>query len=197
MCIRDSPNADLWRELQALVRQHDITWHWVRGHSGDPANEAVDRLAREARLSITPQIDLASDVPRLYLRSSCHGNPGPGTWAVALESGGEWEATSGHEPKTTNNRMELQAAIEGLLMLPPGSAAQLFTTSDYVFQGATQWLPGWKRGGWQKKDGQPVANSDLWRLLDDLAGRYRVKWVNAKGQRLEGLERAGQALTIA
>ena len=191
------PNADLWRELQALVRQHDITWHWVRGHSGDPANEAVDRLAREARLSITPQIDLASDVPRLYLRSSCHGNPGPGTWAVALESGGEWEATSGHEPKTTNNRMELQAAIEGLLMLPPGSAAQLFTTSDYVFQGATQWLPGWKRGGWQKKDGQPVANSDLWRLLDDLAGRYRVKWVNAKGQRLEGLERAGQALTIA
>ena len=71
------PNADLWCELQTLVPQHDITWHWVRGHSGDPANEAVDRLAREARLSITPQIDLASDVPRLYLRSSCHGNPGP------------------------------------------------------------------------------------------------------------------------
>ncbi|MBP6789864.1 MAG: hypothetical protein KA170_19905, partial [Candidatus Promineofilum sp.] len=81
--------------------------------------------------------------------------------------------------------------------LSPGSAAQLFTTSDYVFQGATQWLHGWKRGGWQKKDGLPVANSDLWRLLDDLAGRYRVQWVNAKGQRLEGLERAGQALKIA
>ena len=93
--------------------------------------------------------------------------------------------------------MELRAAIEGLLMLPPGSAAQLLTTSDYVFQGATQWLHGWKRGGWQKKDGQPVANSDLWRLLDDLAGRYRVKWVNVKGQKLEGLERAGQALKIA
>jgi ribonuclease HI len=191
------PNADLWRELQALVPQHDITWHWVRGHSGDPANEAVDRLAREARLAITPKVDLSADVPRLYLRSSCHGNPGPGVWGVALESGGEWETASGGEPKTTNNRMELRAAIEGLLLLSPGSAAQLFTTSDYVFQGATQWLHGWKRGGWQKKDGQPVANSDLWRLLDDLAGRYRVQWVNAKGQRLEGLERAGQALSMA
>ena len=190
------PNADLWRELQALVPQHDITWHWVRGHSGDPANEAVDRLAREARLAITPKVDLSADVPRLYLRSSCHGNPGPGVWGVALESGGEWETASGGEPKTTNNRMELRAAIEGLLLLSPGSAAQLFTTSDYVFQGATQWLHGWKRGGWQKKDGQPVANSDLWRLLDDLAGRYRVKWVNAKGQKLEGLGRAGQALKI-
>ena len=191
------PNADLWRELQTLVPQHDITWHWVRGHSGDPANEAVDRLAREARLAITPKVDLSADVPRLYLRSSCHGNPGPGVWGVALESGGEWETASGGEPKTTNNRMELRAAIEGLLLLSPGSAAQLFTTSDYVFQGATQWLHGWKRGGWQKKDGLPVANSDLWRLLDDLAGRYRVQWVNAKGQRLEGLERAGQALKIA
>lgn len=191
------PNADLWRELQALVPQHDITWHWVRGHSGDPANEAVDRLAREARLAITPKVDLSADVPRLYLRSSCHGNPGPGVWGVALESGGEWETASGGEPKTTNNRMELRAAIEGLLLLSPGSAAQLFTTSDYVFQGATQWLHGWKRGGWQKKDGLPVANSDLWQLLDDLAGRYRVQWVNAKGQRLEGLERAGQALKIA
>ena len=191
------PNAELWRELQALVPQHDITWHWVRGHSGDPANEAVDRLAREARLAITPKVDLSADVPRLYLRSSCHGNPGPGVWGVALESGGEWETASGGEPKTTNNRMELRAAIEGLLLLSPGSAAQLFTTSDYVFQGATQWLHGWKRGGWQKKDGLPVANSDLWRLLDDLAGRYRVQWVNAKGQRLEGLERAGQALKIA
>jgi ribonuclease HI len=191
------PNADLWRELQALVGQHDITWHWVRGHSGDPANEAVDRLAREARLSITPQIELAGDVPRLYLRSSCHGNPGPGAWAVALESSGEWDSASGGEPKTTNNRMELQAAIEGLLMLPPGSEAQLFTTSDYVFQGATQWIHGWKRGGWQKKDGQPVANSDLWQVLDGLSGNYRVKWVNVKGQRLEGLERAGEALKIA
>jgi ribonuclease HI len=194
---RPVPNADLWHELSDLVERHEITWHWVRGHSGDPANETVDRLAREARLAITPRVELPAGVPRLYLRASCHGNPGPGTWAVALEQNGEWDTTAGSEPQTTNNRMELMAAIEGLLLLPPGSAAQVFTTSDYLHQGATRWVAGWRRGGWLKKDGQPVANSDLWRLLDDLSGRYRVQWVNAKGQRLEGLERAGVALSQA
>lgn len=193
---RPVPNADLWRELQALAARHDITWHWVRGHSGEAGNEAVDRLAREARLAITPRVDLKTGVPRLYLRASCRGNPGPGAWAVALQDGDDWETASGGEPSTTNNRMELMAAIEGLLLLSPGSAAQVFTTSDYLYQGATQWLVGWKRGNWIKKDGQPVANGDLWRLLDDLSGRYRVEWVNAKGQRLEGLERAGRALSM-
>ncbi len=191
------PNADLWRELQTLTRQHEIAWNWVQGHSGERDNERVDQLAREARLVITPRIDLDAGVPRLYLRASCHGNPGPGAWAVALEQDGEWETSAGGESRTTNNRMELRAAIEGLLLLPPGSPAQLFTTSDYLYQGATRWLAGWKRGGWQKKDGQPVANGDLWQLLDDLSRRYQVHWVNAKGQRLEGLTRAGQALTSA
>lgn len=192
---RAIPNADLWQELQTLVRQHEIKWHWVRGHSGDLLNERVDRLAREARLAITPQVDLAAGVPRLYLRASCRGNPGPGAWAVALEANGEWDVQSDQVDSTTNNRMELMAAIEGLLMLPPGSDAQVFTTSDYLYQGATRWVTGWQQQGWQKKDGQPVANADLWRVLVDLAGRYRVRWVNAKGQRLEGLERAGQALS--
>ena len=188
------PNADLWRELQTLTARHTISWHWVQGHSGDEGNETVDRLAREARLAITPHIDLASDAPHLYLRASCHGNPGPGAWAVAMEGADGWETAAGQEPQTTNNRMELRAAIEGLLLLPVGGGAQVFTTSDYLFQGATRWLEGWQRGGWLKKDGQPVANGDLWKLLADLLRRYRVRWVNAKGQRLEGLERAGQAL---
>ena len=90
--------------------------------------------------------------------------------------------------------MELRAAIEGLLILPAGSQAQLFTTSDYLFQGATRWVKGWQAQGWSKKDGQPVANADLWRLLVDLAANYRVQWVNAKGSRLEGFDRAGKAL---
>ena len=191
---RPVPNADLWQELQSLVGGHDITWHWVRGHSGDTANERVDRLAREARLKITPRVDLATDVPRLYLRASCRGNPGPGRWAAAVESAGEWQTYTNAEPMTTNNRMELTAAIEGLLLMPPGSQVQLFTTSDYLFQGATRWVKGWQAQGWLKKDGLPVANADLWRPLVDLAANYRVHWVNAKGSRLEGLERAGQAL---
>ena len=191
------PNAELWRELQVLVRRHEINWHWVQGRSGDPLNEAVDRLAREARLAITPKIDLTADVPRLYLRASCNGNPGPGVWAVALETLGDWDVQSGADSRTTNNRMEIMAAIEGLLLLAPGSRVQVFTTSDYLYQGATRWVDGWRKGDWVKKDGQPVANADLWQALIDLSGRYRVEWVNAKGQCLEGLERAGQAITAA
>lgn len=193
---RQIPNADLWQALQALARRHDITWHWVQGHSGDPANERVDRLAREARLRITPKIDLARDVPRLYLRVSCKGNPGPGVWAVALEAHDEWETHTGHQPSTTSNRLELTAALEGLLLLPPGSPVQIFTTSDYLYQGATQWAAGWQARDWLKKDGQPVANVDLWQPLMALASRYQVEWVNAKGQQFEGLERAGNLLSV-
>lgn len=193
---RPVPNADLWQELQTLVGRHEINWHWVQGHSGDPSNERVDRLAREARLAITPRVALDADVPRLYLRASCKGNPGPGAWGAAIEAGGEWEYYSGTVDSTTNNRMELMAAIEGLLLLTPGSRVQLFTTSDYLFQGMTRWVAGWRAHGWKKKDGQPVANADLWRLLIDLASRYEVEWVNAKGQRLEGLEQAGKLVTV-
>jgi ribonuclease HI len=194
---RPVPNADLWQELQALVHRHTINWHWVQGHSGDAANERVDRLAREARLRITPRVDLDPNTPRLYLRASCQGNPGPGRWAVAVEELGEWTSYAGGEPRTTNNRMELKAAIEGLRLMPAGAAVQIFTSSDYLFQGATRWVKGWQTQGWVKKDGQPVANADLWHTLVDLAGRYRVHWVNAKGARMEGMDRAGQALATA
>lgn len=191
---RPIPNADLWQELQGLVRLHEIEWHWVRGHSGDPLNERVDELARAARLAITPRLDLAAGVPRLYLRAACKGNPGFGSWGVALEDKGEWNTLSGTEGLTTNNRMEIKAAIEGLKMLPPGGEAQLLTTSDYLYQGATRWVGGWRAQAWRKKDGQPVANADLWNELDTLQARYRVKWVNVKGQKMEGLERAGRSL---
>lgn len=189
---RPVPNAELWQELMELVSRHTINWNWVRGHSGDPANERVDRLAREARLAITPRIDLDSDLPRLYLRGSCKGNPGPGSWAAILEERGNWEESSGTAGSTTNNRMELMAAIEGLRMVAPGSRVQVFTISDYLHQGITRWLSGWQAKGWQKKDGQPVANADLWQLLAAAAGQYDITWVNAKGQHLEGLDVAGR-----
>ncbi len=111
--------------------------------------------------------------------------------------GEEWESLTGVEPSTTNNRMELTAAIQGLQLLPLGSRVQIFTTSDYLFQGATQWVHGWQSRGWQKKDGQPVANADLWRALLTASARYIVEWVNAKGRHLEGLERAGRLLSVA
>jgi len=189
---RPVANADLWQILSSLVRQHDIEWRWVKGHAGDPLNERVDHLARQARLEITPAADLADDVPRLYLRASCRGNPGPGGWGVVLERGDETEQLSGAAVTTTNNRMELTAAIEGLQLLPAGSAVQLFTTSDYLYQGATRWIQDWRRRDWQKKGGQAVANADLWQALDRLMKVYTVRWVNAKGQEHPALSEAGQ-----
>jgi ribonuclease HI len=155
-------------------------------------NERVDALARQARLEITPSAQISADVPRLYLRSSCKGNPGPGGWGVVLEVGDETEQNSGSEQETTNNRMEITAAIEGILMLPRGSDVQVFTTSDYLYQGATRWIHGWRRRDWLKRDGKPVANVDLWQALNKLQEGYAVRWVNAKGRDLEPLQVAGK-----
>ena len=185
-------NADLWQQLWPLVKQHEIEWHWVKGHSGDPLNERVDELARQARLKITPRVNVDENTPRLYLRASCKGNPGPGGWGVVLEQANETEQNSGSATATTNNRMELQAALEGLLMLQPGSPVQVFTTSDYLFQGATRWIKGWRQRNWQKKGGQPIANADLWQALDQLMAAYQVRWVNAKNLQALGLEEAGK-----
>ena len=185
-------NVDLWQRLWPLVKRHEIKWYWVKGHAGNKMNERVDALARQARLEITPSEQISVDVPRLYMRSSCKGNPGPGGWGVVLEIEDEAEQNSGSEPNTTNNRMEITAAIEGVLMLPLGSDVQVFTTSDYVFQGATRWIHGWRRRDWLKRDGKPVANVDLWKALDKLQEGYAVRWVNAKGQDLESLRVAGK-----
>jgi ribonuclease HI len=189
---RPVSNADLWQALWPLVKQHEIEWHWVKGHAGNPMNERVDALARQARLEITPAAQISADVPRLYVRSSCKGNPGPGGWGAVLEQGDETEQSSGSVTSTTNNRMELTAVIEGLLLLPSGSSLQVFTTSDYLYQGITSWIHGWRRRGWQKKDGKPVANADLWQALDQLGQQYAIRWINAKGQDKPALEEAGK-----
>lgn len=185
------PNADLWQTLWALTKQHTITWHWVRGHSGDPLNERVDRLARQARLEITPGSDVSAESPRVYLRASVKGNPGPGGWGVVLEHDDETRQLSGSVDQTTNNRMELEAALNALTLVEPGAHVQLFTTSDYVYQGATRWIHGWRRRNWKKRDGKPVANADLWQALDAHASTYKIAWINAKGESHQGLEEAG------
>lgn len=194
---RPVSNADLWQTLWPLVKRHEIDWHWVKGHAGHEMNERVDQLAREARLKITPDAEISDKIPCLYLRASCKGNPGPGGWGVVMEHAAETTQTSGSMASTTNNRMELMAAIEGLLLLPTGSQVQIFTTSDYLFQGATQWIHGWRKRNWQKKDGQPVANADLWQALDQLAQQYAIRWLNAKGQATPALDEAGKLASAA
>lgn len=193
-------NAGLWRELWSLTKAHQIEWKWVRGHSGDPLNERVDALARKAREEITPRVTVSDDAPRLYLRASCKGSPGDGGWGVVLEQQGETTQFSGSELQTTNNRMEIRAAIEGLKRLPPGSRVQLITTSDYLYQGATKWIHGWRERNWQKRGGQTIANHDLWQELDRLMNKYEIEWISAKGngaERYQGLQEAGKLASEA
>jgi ribonuclease HI len=117
----------------------------------------------------------------IHTDGGCAGNPGPGGWAAVLRHGERVREISGGEPATTNNRMELRAAIEGLRALKEPCTVQLFTDSEYLRNGITQWIKGWKARGWITKDKQPVKNADLWRELDSACARHRVTWGWLKG----------------
>jgi ribonuclease HI len=122
----------------------------------------------------------------LFTDGACSGNPGPGGWGLILRhlpTGKETER-SGYEPETTNNRMELRAVVEGLLLLKRSCQIELFTDSVYVGKGISEWMPKWKRQNWQRKEKNklvPVANVDLWVQLDELIGRHRVKYTRVAG----------------
>ncbi|WP_262030260.1 ribonuclease HI [Microvirga sp. Mcv34] len=117
----------------------------------------------------------------IYTDGACSGNPGPGGWGAILIFKGSEKEISGGEAHTTNNRMEIRAAIEGLNALKRSCAVDLFTDSQYVRQGITQWMHNWKRRGWRTADNKPVKNEDLWRALDEAARRHDVAWHWVKG----------------
>jgi ribonuclease HI len=125
----------------------------------------------------------------IYTDGACRGNPGPGGWAALLIAGENRRQVSGAEKLTTNNRMELMAAIEGLGALKRRCAVRLYTDSKYVLQGATEWLPGWKARGWRTASREPVKNQDLWERLDAALAAQDIDWQWVKGHSgLEGNE---------
>jgi ribonuclease HI len=112
---------------------------------------------------------------------ACKGNPGPGGWGVVIRSGAREKEMSGGEPLTTNNRMELMAAIQGLKALNRPCRVVLSTDSRYVMDGLTKWLAGWQRNGWKTAAKQPVKNADLWQELVAAAAPHRIRWEWVKG----------------
>ena len=117
----------------------------------------------------------------IYTDGACRGNPGPGGWAALLRMGEKERELSGGETPTTNNRMELTAAIKGLEALKRPCRVQLFTDSNYVRDGITKWIHGWRRNGWKTADKKPVKNAQLWQELLDAAAPHRVEWHWVKG----------------
>ncbi|MFK7831478.1 MAG: ribonuclease HI [Congregibacter sp.] len=117
----------------------------------------------------------------LFTDGACRGNPGPGGWGALLNYQQHQRELYGSEPDTTNNRMELLAAIEGLAALAEACEVTLTTDSTYVMKGITEWLPNWKRRGWKTSAKKPVANADLWQRLDEQNQRHKVTWKWVKG----------------
>ena len=117
----------------------------------------------------------------IYTDGACKGNPGPGGWGVLLRYKGQEKKLYGGEAHTTNNRMELMAAIKGLEALTSPCTVNLYTDSQYLRQGMTDWLANWKINGWRNSKKEPVKNADLWKLLDELASRHQIKWHWVKG----------------
>ena len=117
----------------------------------------------------------------IHADGACRGNPGPGGWGVLLSWNGTHKELSGSEPATTNNRMELTAAIMGLSALKRPTMVSVQTDSQYVIKGITEWLPAWKARGWRTADRKPVKNQDLWERLDQAAGPHTVRWIWVKG----------------
>lgn len=117
----------------------------------------------------------------MYSDGACRGNPGPGGWGAVLRFGEHEKKLHGGNRETTNNRMELTAAIEGLNALNETCAVQLYTDSQYVRKGVLEWLEGWKKRGWKTAAKQPVKNKDLWQLLDEAIQRHEITWHWVKG----------------
>jgi ribonuclease HI len=118
---------------------------------------------------------------QLITDGACVGNPGPGGWACILRYNGHTREFSGAESATTNNRMELRAAIEGFRALREPCEVEVVTDSEYVKNGITTWIHGWKKNGWKTASRKPVVNQDLWNELDQLASGHKVKWTWTKG----------------
>ncbi len=117
----------------------------------------------------------------IYTDGACKGNPGPGGWGALLRHNGVEKTLKGGETHTTNNRMELTAAIMALEALTRSCQVDLYTDSQYLRQGMTEWLAQWKKKGWRNSKKEPVKNADLWQKLDELATRHQIRWHWVKG----------------
>jgi ribonuclease HI len=193
-------NEDLWRGLAAAVAGRQISWHWVKGHAGHEHNERADELATaairggsgKARARSAQAVEAAD--AEVYLRVS--SNRSGGGWAAVVREGanppdGEGELRTGSVRRASANELDVLAAAEVLEGLPEGLTVALHTGSDYLRNGATQWIEGWRQRGWTTKAGTPVKNREAWERLAAALDRRKVLWPSIKGALPEGWKELG------
>jgi ribonuclease HI len=168
-------NRDLWESLSAQVARHRVEWQWTKGHAGDRWNERADRLASAAIPSPPLPLDDESAV-HLFAAAAYSGKSGVGGWALLLCFQDQQKRLSGRVEGTSANRMQLEAVARGLEALTRPARVHVYTTSDYVKDGATTWIRGWRERGWRTRDGSPVRHRDLWQRIGRQTARHRTEW---------------------
>ncbi len=185
-------NEDLWRRLADVVAERPVSWHWIKGHAGHRHNERADELATAAIRSRSAGggEPPATDV-EVLLRVSGSGRRGG--WAAAVRGLGEERLLTGSVAGASANELDLVAAAEVLEALPAEASVALHTASDYLRNGATRWLEGWRAKGWTTKAGTPVQNRPAWERLARALARRRVVWPSLKGATPSGWKELGRA----
>ncbi len=193
----DVKNQDLWRELARQLKRHEVTWQWTKGHANNEWNERANFLAQSA----IPRVALPLDDDRavhLFTAASYLGKSKTGGWAVVLRYRNRAKTLSGKASGVSSNRMHLMGAVEGLRAIQRPVPVHIYTTSDYLKDGATTWVKRWAERGWQTREGKPVSHQDLWQELSRLTATLPVTWhvvskENLPAEMVEAKEIAGSA----
>lgn len=168
-------NQDLWLELESELQRHLVEWQWVRGHSGDHWNERADALASAAIGRSTGMVEDPEAV-HVVLAVAYSGKRHRGAWAASLIYRDSRKELSGVVDPATPNRMHIFGAAAALEALKRPVRAHVYTTSDYLKDGATSWMRGWKSRGWVTREGKPVSNRETWQRLERQLDRHDLHW---------------------
>jgi ribonuclease HI len=171
-------NRDLWETLHALVEQHEIEWHWVRGHSGNKYNEWVDQLATAARPN-APTVGVNEDKAALFVRITFEKKGhGAGGWAYRLIKDGVSKDASGRLYNLQSSiELELRALLRALQAAPENEPLQVFCPGEFSYKGMTQWINNWRKNDWQSSSKKPVKYADVWQKILEESKKRQVEWV--------------------
>lgn len=197
-------NQDLWERLQNAIERHTISWKWVKGHAGNTYNERVDQLATMeiAKLNGKPfvmpapkiQAESKADV-KIYVRANYNYDMQMGGWGVVILNADGQQELKGTERNSSENQIVLKASLKALDAVDPASSVAVFTTSEYLQKGMSQWVKGWAKKGWRTASGGPVKNQELWEQLLEATQKRQVEWIFSNEAMMGNSKRAVELAT--